>query len=119
MISARDQGNIAESMASRYLEEHGLTLLERNYRCRAGELDLIMQDGRYLVFVEVRCRRNERYGTAAETVTKVKQQRLIRAAHHYLQRSRSNSPCRFDIIAITQMDQTITLEWIQNAFQVA
>jgi putative endonuclease len=117
MISAYKQGNAAENVACQYLETQGLTLVERNYRCRSGELDLVMRDGSYLVFVEVRCRRDKRYGMPAETVTKIKQKRLIRAATHYLQYHHLDVPCRFDIIAVTQVNGKLRLEWIQNAFQ--
>jgi|APFre7841882590_1041340.scaffolds.fasta_scaffold01988_7 putative endonuclease len=117
MTSTIAQGNAAESLACQYLEEQGLLLVERNYRCRRGELDLVMRDGAYLVFVEVRCRHDGRYGTPAETVTLTKQKRLLRAANFYLQSRRSNAPCRFDIVAITQANGKRALEWIQNAFQ--
>ena len=119
MMSKISQGAAGETLACRYLETQGLTLVERNYRCRVGELDLIMRDGEHLVFVEVRSRRNSRYGTPAETVTISKQRRLIRAASYYLQRCRANLPCRFDIIAIIQDEETPTLKWIKDAFQAS
>ena len=109
-------GEAAEALACRYLEQQGLRLVRRNYRCRAGEVDLIMQDGEQLVFVEVRSRRTSRYGTPAESITKTKQKRLCKAAAHYLLTSRSNAPCRFDVIAIVQQDNH--LEWIRDAFQL-
>ena len=80
MISRVAQGTAAEDLALRYLEARGLSLVTRNFRCRTGELDLIMRDGEHLVFVEVRSRRSTRYGTPAESVTRTKQQRLLRAA---------------------------------------
>ena len=86
MISRVAQGTAAEDLALRYLEAQGMTLVTRNFRCRTGELDLIMRDGEQLVFVEVRSRRYIRYGTPAESVTRTKQQRLLRAAAFYLQR---------------------------------
>lgn len=107
-------GAAAEQAACRYLEQQGLVLLERNYRCRAGEVDLIMRDGDQLVFVEVRSRRNRRYGGPAESVTRAKQQRLSRAAAYYLLLHPDNAPCRFDVIAILQQDNR--LEWIKDAF---
>jgi putative endonuclease len=115
-LTTRRAGEAAEAMACRYLEQQGLRLIRHNYRCRAGEVDLIMQDGEQLVFVEVRSRRNSRYGTPAESITKTKQKRLYKAAAHYLLSSRSNAPCRFDVIAIVQQDNR--LEWIKDAFQV-
>lgn len=117
MITPQEQGNAAELAACRYLEAQGLTLVEKNYRCASGELDLIMRHNEQLVFVEVRCRRTDRYGTPAETITKAKQQRLLKAANHYLQQRRCDAVCRFDVIAITQVNQESKLKWIQNAFQ--
>jgi putative endonuclease len=108
-------GEAAETLACRYLERQGLVLIERNYRCRAGEVDLIMRDGECLVFVEVRSRRHSRYGTPAETITRTKQRRLCRAAAYYLLTHPCNAPCRFDVIAILQ--QKRQLDWIKGAFQ--
>ena len=107
-------GEAAEALACRYLEQQGLVLMERNYRCRTGEVDLIMRDGDCIVFVEVRSRHNSRYGTPAETITRTKQRRLCRAASYYLLTHHYNAPCRFDVIAILQQQQ---LEWIRDAFQ--
>lgn len=117
MTSKIQQGNTAEDLACRYLEKQGLSLVERNYRCRVGELDLVMRDGDCLVFVEVRSRHRDHYGTPAETITWIKQRRLTRAAAYYLQKRRYDAPCRFDVISITQTG-TQTLEWIRDAFQV-
>ena len=116
MTSTIQQGTAAEDLACQYLEAQGLTLLKRNYRCRIGELDLIMQDGDYLVFVEVRSRHDSCHGTPAETITKTKQRRLIKTAAHYLQKTRADAPCRFDVVAVHQTDH---LEWIKNAFQTS
>jgi putative endonuclease len=119
LISRVAQGTAAEDLALRYLEARGLTLVTRNFRCRTGELDLIMRDGEQLVFVEVRSRRHTRYGTPAESVTRTKQQRLLRAAAFYLQRQRLNPPCRFDVVAILQAESEPQVEWIRDAFQLA
>ncbi len=118
MISRVAQGTAAEDLACRYLEACGLTLVTRNFRCRVGELDLIMRDGEHLVFVEVRSRRHTRYGTPAESVTRTKQQRLLRAAALYLQRQHLDLPCRFDVVAILQPGDKPQVEWIQDAFQL-
>lgn len=118
MLSKILQGRAGEALARRYLEQQGLILVERNFRCRRGELDLIMRDGDQLVFVEVRSRRNRGFGTAAETITKTKQNSLIRAAMYYLQLRRWRSiSCRFDVIAITLDPNKNIVEWIKNAFQ--
>ena len=106
-------GEAAEEAALRWLEQQGLSLVTRNYRCKAGEIDLVMQDGESLVFVEVRYRRHANFGSAAESVGTAKQRRLRRTAEHYLQRLATLPPCRFDIIGI---DAQKRIDWIRNAF---
>ena len=113
-MKTQEQGAAAESLACKFLKQRGLVLVERNYRCKAGELDLIMEQDDGLVFVEVRMRNNPNFGSAAESVGRQKQQRVIKAAQHYLQRHRCHDrPCRFDIIAI---DGNREIQWLQNAF---
>ncbi len=107
------QGIKGEQCAQAYLEKAGLRLLNKNYRCRFGELDLVMLEGATLVIVEVRYRKSDRYGSAAESVTQQKQARLIAATHHYLAQARHDGPIRFDVVAISGNDE---LNWIKNAF---
>jgi putative endonuclease len=111
-------GHAAETAACRYLESRGLQLIERNYRSPFGEIDLVMRDGETLVFVEVRRRSSEKFGTPAETVGTRKQQRLRATAEHYLQRhpKESQNPCRFDIVAITDDRGAAKIEWLRDAF---
>ncbi|HKJ09325.1 MAG TPA: YraN family protein [Gammaproteobacteria bacterium] len=115
---ARNQlaGRRAETAACRYLQRRGLRLLARNYRCRVGEIDLIMGDGDSLVFVEVRYRRSVRFGGAAESIDRRKQARIIACASHYLQQhpGLAARPARFDVVAIAADDQ---VSWIPDAFQ--
>lgn len=118
MISRVAQGTAAEEVALRYLEARGLHLVTRNFRCRGGELDLILRDGEHLVFVEVRSRRSSQFGTPAESVTRSKQLRLLRAAAVYLQRQRLDLPCRFDVVAILHTETEPQIEWIRDAFQL-
>ena len=118
MISRVALGTAAEDWACRYLEAHGLILIARNFRVRGGELDLIMRDGEQLVFVEVRSRRSCRFGVPAESVTRVKQQRLLQTAAIYLQRQAIDPPCRFDVVAIIQTGDLPQMEWIRDAFQL-
>ncbi|MDF7660107.1 YraN family protein [Erwiniaceae bacterium L1_54_6] len=104
-----------EQQARRYLERAGLRWVASNVRYRIGELDLIMQDGDCWVFVEVRYRRDARFGGAAASVTRQKQQKLLRAAALWLlgrNGSFATVNCRFDIIAITGHE----LEWLPDAF---
>ena len=108
-------GQWAENQAKDFLVKKGLKLRERNYRCKAGEIDLVMMEANTLVFVEVRSRRRADYGTAFESVTATKQQRLIKAAKHYLQTKQlfDKLPCRFDVISVRHDND---IEWIPNAF---
>jgi putative endonuclease len=98
-----------------YLQQHGLKLIEQNYRGRFGEIDLIMQDGASLVFVEVRLRRNANYGGAAASINAPKQQRLIRTAHQYLAILAHSPPCRFDAVLMDDVKGE-NLQWLKNAF---
>lgn len=112
------RGAAAECSAAEHLARAGLRLLARNYRSPFGEIDLIMQEGATLVFVEVRLRARSDYGLAAETVDRRKQRRLRATAEHYLQRqARScNRPCRFDIVAVTPARAGARFEWLRDAF---
>lgn len=107
------QGQAGEDDALEYLRQNGLTLVERNFRCKGGEIDLIMRQQAALVFVEVRKRADNRHGGAAASVTAAKQARLVIAAQIYLQRYKNPPACRFDVIAI---DGT-ALTWLQNAIE--
>lgn len=117
MPTKTELGQYAETLACQYLIDQGLQLVERNFRSRGGELDLIMQDRDMWVFVEVRQRVSPQYGSAAETVTRHKQRRLIKAAAYYLQRRRIDAPCRFDVVAINS-NHPSDIDWIKDAFQI-
>ena len=106
-------GREAEALAAAYLRERGLRLRQSNYRCKGGEIDLVMEQGSQLVFVEVRYRSNPRFGSAAESVDRRKQRRLAIAALHYLQRHRLDRPCRFDVVALGGPE----VVWLRDAFQ--
>ena len=111
-------GNAAEDLAATHLERAGLRILTRNYRVRGGEIDCIALDGSTLVFVEVRLRRNARFGGAAASIDYRKQQRIIHAARCYLLRfpKQAERPCRFDCVLLDRLDSN-QLEWIKDAFQ--
>jgi putative endonuclease len=115
---AHIRGRGAEDAAARYLEARGLTVLARNYRTRAGELDLVAREGRCLVFVEVRARRSGAFGTPAETVGARKRARLVAAAAHYLQASAGAHPppCRFDVLSVSGVTPDTRIEWLRDAF---
>jgi len=110
-------GKQAENLACQYLQKNGLQLELANYRCKQGEIDLIMQDNDQLVFVEVRYRKNNHFGTGADTVDNRKQHKLILAANHYLSvTNKHNSACRFDVISISGRIDFKNINWITNAF---
>lgn len=106
-------GAQAEALAAEYLQRQGLTLKERNYACRLGEIDLILQDGATVVFVEVRQRSHGAFGGAAESITARKREKLIATARHYLARQRRLPACRFDAVLLDGNGQ---IEWIRDAF---
>ncbi len=106
-------GQRGEDQALAFLLAQGMTLVARNFRCKMGEIDLIMRQRQTLVFVEVRMRAPGRFGGAADSVTGVKQHKLLLAAQLYLQRFATPPACRFDVVAI----DGDKLNWIQNAFE--
>jgi len=113
---SQHKGRIAEDLARDYLLQQGLRLRARNYRSRMGEIDLIMEDQQHLVFIEVRARRLDSFGDALESVTKAKQQKIMRTAAYYLQYHALSDrvPCRFDVVAVQGCPPTI--HWVPNAF---
>ncbi len=110
-------GQQAEDCALAFLQTQGLVLVERNYRCRGGEIDLIMRDGGKIVFVEVRYRADQRFGGALASVGTRKQARLIHAASHYLATKHIDRPARFDVAAVSPDQGKLAIQWIKNAFQ--
>lgn len=108
-----NNGAQAEQHAARYLQQQGLKPVAQNYRSRFGEIDLIMQDGATLVFVEVRLRRSANFGGAAASIDAHKQQRIIRTAQQYLAGLAHIPQCRFDAVL---MDDS-GVQWLRNAFE--
>jgi putative endonuclease len=108
-----NKGAEAEQAAADYLAARGLRLVGRNWRCKGGEIDLVMRDGAVLVFVEVRARNRGDFGGAAASITAGKQARVILAARHYLAARGLDTPCRFDAVLV----QNGRLEWIRGAFE--
>jgi putative endonuclease len=112
--TASADGARAEDLAARFLEQRGLSIVARNVRCRGGEIDLIARDAATLVFVEVRRRRNARFGGAAASITATKRRRVVLAARIYLATHAADAqrPCRFDCILLDGE----TIEWLRDAF---
>lgn len=106
-------GKAGEDAAAAYLIGQGLRPVARNWRCRGGEIDLVMRDGAVLVFVEVRVRKDARYGGAAASIDAAKQGRLVRAARLYLAGLAELPPCRFDAVLI----EAGRLTWLRDAFR--
>jgi len=112
-------GSEAEQLACDYLQQHRLKLITKNYHCRRGEIDLIMQDAQDLVFIEVRYRKSTQFGSAAESVTRQKQLKIITTAEHYLLQSKKTyENYRFDVVAISPENDKPTIMWVKDAFQL-
>ena len=113
-------GKQIEELAIIYLQNKSLILLEKNFRTKCGEIDLIFKPSlaKQIIFVEVRYRKSVFFGDPAETITKVKQRKIINTAKYYLNNKFANQPlyCRFDIIACTGPLDNIKINWIQAAF---
>lgn len=120
-VTPRLSGEAVENAAREWLQQRGLRYVRRNYRCKMGEIDLVMMDREVLVFVEVRFRRHQHFGGGAASVDRKKQQKLLRTAQHYLATHRSHGqlPCRFDVLAATLRacsGEAMEWQWIKNAF---
>ncbi len=113
------RGPWAEGLALAFLRKRGLKLRVANYRCRRGEIDLVMEDGEALVFVEVRYRSRDDYGHALETVGTRKRARILSTAAHYLQTNplTTGRPCRFDVVSVSGPTHRPELQWIPRAFE--
>lgn len=110
----QEQGRYWEQYALGWLRARGLVLIEENFRCAGGEIDLVMRDGDMVVFVEVRQRDDPEHGGAAASIGPAKIRRLVRAARWWLLRCERLPPCRFDVIAIDGEH----LDWLRDAIQV-
>lgn len=110
------KGLYGEQLAAEYLKKQGCQILEKNFRCKYGEIDLIIKDQDYLVIVEVKSRSSRKKGAPAEAVTWTKQRRIISCFHYYrmLHQLPDWIPVRFDVISCEGKNQ---IQWIQNAFE--
>ncbi len=109
------RGTDSEQRACSYLQTQGLVVVSRNYRCRYGEIDLIMREQHWLVIVEVRYRQSANFGSALESITAQKQSRIITTTQHYLAQHPHAGPIRFDVVAMSGENQ---IQWLKNAFQL-
>ncbi|MDA9035173.1 YraN family protein [bacterium] len=117
-LTTTGKGKQFEVLARQFLRKQGLKQFQLNFHSRFGEIDLIALDADVLVFIEVRYRKNTDHGAAAATVNFHKQQKIIRTAQHYLQKSglTNKMPCRFDVIGISGSVDALEIQWIKNAF---
>lgn len=115
-MTSREIGQQTEQRACHYLKTNGLQHVDSNIRYPFGELDLVMRDKDVVVFIEVRYRARVDYGSALESVTKQKRQRLIKAAQAYLQENNlwQRCDCRFDVVCLTGQIQQPQIEWFKN-----
>lgn len=117
-MATRDTGRSFEALARAHLEQAGLRVVAANVNYRFGELDLVMDTDDAIVFVEVRFRRDTRFGGGTASVTPAKQRRIAQAASAWLTANprQARRPCRFDVVAISGSESAPNIEWIQNAF---
>ena len=118
MENKRKVGIQYEKKAAEYIKQQGFLILEQNFYSRFGEIDIVAKDGRYLVFIEVKYRRNASCGTPLEAVNAKKQKRICRTASYFCMRHGygETTPCRFDVIAMMGEDEIVH---IKNAFTYA
>lgn len=109
-----ERGRAMEDQALAWLQARGLALVTRNFRCKCGEIDLIMREGGELVFVEVRARASASHGGAAASITPAKQRRLLLTAQFYLQRLARQPACRFDVLAF----EGPQVQWLRGAIHL-
>jgi putative endonuclease len=113
-------GKEGERVAEQYLKKKGYKLVERNYRCSGGELDLIVLDRRVVVFVEVKTRTGHGFGSPIEAVEFRKQQRMVRAAQHFLAaKNLHQRDARFDVVGVSWPGAAPIVEHIENAFELS
>lgn len=119
-LTGKRTGKKGEELAAAYLAGAGYRIVERNYRCLFGEIDIIAWEGDTLVFTEVKSRRSEAYGTPQLAVGREKQKKISRIALHYLSEKRlCRSPARFDVVAVMLRPEGSAIELIRNAFELA
>jgi len=120
MEDRQSTGKTGETLAAWYLEGCGYRILERNYRNRLGEIDIVAKEQGAIVFVEVKARRSGRYGNPKEAVTRKKQEALSRVALGYLKETgQTESRARFDVVSIRYVGKMPRIEVVKNAFELA
>lgn len=119
LLPSKRRGDLGESAAARYLEAQGFRVLERNWRYRQWELDLVCRDGDTIVFVEVKTRAATTMGSPSDGLHRNKQARLVKAASQYLSRHDLwDEPCRFDLASVIDTGESMDVEHVENAFDL-
>ncbi|WP_058485542.1 YraN family protein [Defluviitalea phaphyphila] len=117
MINKRSIGEWGEKLAVKFLEKQGITILEKNFRCKIGEIDIIAKEKEYLVFIEVKYRKNLSRGYPREAVNYYKQRTISKVALWYIQKYKLwDKPCRFDVLEILGEYPNLKITLIRNAF---
>ena len=118
MAKHLESGRYAERIARRFLEKRGLRLIAANYRCRFGELDLVMTDKKRLVVIEIRYRRDSSFMAPAESIDRFKRHKIARASLHFIQHNPRyrERPVRFDVVSLSGPLDDSSIDWIAGAF---
>lgn len=120
MFSRQQYGRKGERKAANHLRRSGYRILEKNYRCLYGEIDIIARQKDTLVFVEVKARSTDRFGDGKAAVSRSKQRKISQVALHYLKTHRHlDQKARFDVVAICGAGADMTIDWVRNAFELA
>lgn len=113
-------GRESESLAVKYLKKNGYKILEQNYRSKLGEIDIIAKDKKTLVFVEVKARRSDRYGSPKWAITPQKKRQVSKVALYYLKVTKQTMvKARFDVVTVRSLESKPQIEIIKNAFELA
>jgi len=116
MSNKVETGFYGQNIAQKHLIDNGMKLLEANFRTRQGESYLIMQDGEYIVFVEVKYRHSLKYGLPREAISLSKQKKILKTAKYYVSRSTEAQDYRFDVVEIIETNEALQVNHIENAF---
>ncbi|RKM57092.1 YraN family protein [Butyrivibrio sp. X503] len=118
-LNKRNLGTALEDIAADYVNENGAKVVERNFRCKSGEIDIIARDGKYLCFIEVKYRKSVKYGSPETAVDYLKRKKISKASGFYMYYKHldENTPVRYDVIAISGDDKEYKIKWIKDAFE--
>jgi len=117
--TSHSRGKVSEEFAKQYLIQQGLVFIDQNVHCRQGEIDLVMQEGQTFIFVEVKYRKNNHFGSAVSAIPQHKQEKIKHCVAFFLHKAKLNeynTPCRFDVIALDGDINKPQVTWLKNAF---